>query len=93
MIPKSVGARVTVISVASHSLSVNAGPLAVLTKSQISGPINLPSKALEFLMEPRMRNRLQVSLWGLSLDAQGIVAIAAALLIVLVFALLLTGRF
>jgi hypothetical protein len=25
-----------------------------------------------------MRNRLQVSLWGLRLDAQGIVAIAAA---------------
>ena len=44
-------------------------------------------------MEPRMRNRLQVNLWGLSLDAQGIVAIAAALLIVLVFALLLTDRF
>jgi hypothetical protein len=43
--------------------------------------------------EPRMRNRLQVSLWGLRLDAQGIVAIAAALLIVLVFALLLAGRF
>jgi hypothetical protein len=43
--------------------------------------------------EPRMRNRLQVSLWGLRLDAQGIVAIAAALLIVLVFALLVAGRF
>jgi hypothetical protein len=42
---------------------------------------------------PRMRNRLQVSLWGLRLDAQGIVAIGAALLIVLVFALLLAGRF
>jgi hypothetical protein len=43
--------------------------------------------------EPRMRNRLQVSLWGLRLDAQGVVAIAAALLIVLVFALLLASRF
>jgi hypothetical protein len=40
-----------------------------------------------------MRNRLQISFWGLRLDADGIVAIAAALLIVLVFALLLTLRF
>jgi hypothetical protein len=40
-----------------------------------------------------MRNRLQVSFWGLQLAADGIVAIAAALLIVLVFALLLTLRF
>lgn len=40
-----------------------------------------------------MRNRLQVSFWRLRLDADGIVAIAAALLIVLVFALLLTLRF
>jgi hypothetical protein len=40
-----------------------------------------------------MRNRLQVSFWGLHLTADGIVAIAAALLIVLVFALLLTLRF
>jgi hypothetical protein len=40
-----------------------------------------------------MRNRLQVSIWGLQLDADGIVAIAAALLIVLVFALLLFLRF
>ena len=40
-----------------------------------------------------MRHRLQVSLWGLRLNADGIVAIAAALLIVLVFALLLTLRF
>lgn len=42
--------------------------------------------------EPGMRNRLHVSLWGLHLDADGIVAIAAALLIVLVFALVLTLR-
>jgi len=39
-----------------------------------------------------MRNQLQVSLWGLRLNADGIVAIAAALLIVLVFALLLALR-
>jgi hypothetical protein len=43
--------------------------------------------------EPGMRNRLHVSLWGLHLDADGIVAIAAALLIVLVFAVLLALRF
>jgi hypothetical protein len=36
-----------------------------------------------------MRNRLQVSFWGLHLDAHGIVAIVAAVLIVLVFALAL----
>jgi hypothetical protein len=36
-------------------------------------------------MESRvMRNRLQVSFWGLRLTAEGIVAIAAALLIVFV---------
>jgi hypothetical protein len=40
-----------------------------------------------------MRNRLQVSFWGLHLTAEGVIAIAAALLIVLVFALLLTLRF
>jgi hypothetical protein len=40
-----------------------------------------------------MRNRLQVSFWGLHLNAEGVIAIAAALLIVLVFALLLTQRF
>jgi hypothetical protein len=43
--------------------------------------------------EQDMRNRLQVSLWGLRLDAVGIFAIAAAVLIVLVFALLLALRF
>jgi len=40
-----------------------------------------------------MRNRLQVSFWGLHLTAEGAIAIVAALLIVLVFALLLTQRF
>jgi hypothetical protein len=40
-----------------------------------------------------MRNRLQVNFWGLRLDADGIVAIAGALFIVLVFALLLASRF
>jgi hypothetical protein len=40
-----------------------------------------------------MRNRLQVSFWGMHLTADGIVAIAAALLIVLVFALLFVLRF
>ena len=53
-----------------------------------------PPKGSQFLNgEPGMRNRLQVSIWGLQLDADGIVAIAAALLIVLVFALLLFLRF
>ena len=42
--------------------------------------------------EPGTRNRLQVRFWGLQLDADGIAAIAAALLIVLVFALVLTLR-
>jgi hypothetical protein len=37
-----------------------------------------------------MRNRLQVSFWGLHLTAEGIVAIAAALLIVI--ALLAASR-
>jgi len=52
-----------------------------------------PEGSQFFNGEPGMRNRLQVSFWGLRLDAQGIVAIAAALLIVLVFALLLALRF
>ena len=43
--------------------------------------------------EPHMRNRLQLSLWGLRIDAVGIFAIAAAVLVVLVFALLLALRF
>jgi hypothetical protein len=33
-----------------------------------------------------MRNRLQVSFWGLHLTAEGIVRIAAALLIIIVLA-------
>jgi hypothetical protein len=38
-----------------------------------------------FQMESRvMRNRLQVSFWGVHLTAEGIVGIAAALLIVIV---------
>jgi hypothetical protein len=53
-----------------------------------------PPDGSQFLNgEPAMRNRLQVSFWGLHLDADGIIAIAAALLIVLVFALLLALRF
>jgi hypothetical protein len=52
-----------------------------------------PEGSQFFNGEPDMRNRLQVSFWGLNVDAQGIIAIAAALLIVLVFALLLALRF
>jgi hypothetical protein len=64
---------------------------SLLTDPQIGGQIDCPPKALSFFrMESHaMRNRLQVSFWGLHLAADGIVAIAAALLIVLVFALLL----
>jgi hypothetical protein len=40
-----------------------------------------------------MRNRLQVRFWGLHLDADGIIAIAAALLIAFMFALILALRF
>jgi hypothetical protein len=43
--------------------------------------------------EPGMHNRLQVSFWGLRLDAEGVIAIMAALLIVTAFALLLALRF
>ena len=43
--------------------------------------------------EPHMRNRLQLSFWGLRIDAVGIFAIAAAVLVVLVFASLLALRF
>jgi hypothetical protein len=62
-------------------------------KSNQSTDRSSPRRLSSLNGEPHMRNRLQVSLWGLRLDAQGIVAIAAALLIVLVFALLLAGRF
>jgi hypothetical protein len=43
--------------------------------------------------EPHMRNRFQLSFWGLRVDAVGIFAITAAVLVVLVFALLLALRF
>jgi hypothetical protein len=52
-----------------------------------------PEGSQSFNGEPHMRNRLQVRFWGLHIDAVGIVAITAALLIVLVFALLLALRF
>jgi hypothetical protein len=53
-----------------------------------------PSEGSQFFNgEPGMRNRLHVSFWGLRLDAVGIFAIAAAVLIVLLFALLLALRF
>ena len=41
--------------------------------------------------EPHMRDRLQLSFWGLRIDAVGIFAITAS--VVLVFALLLALRF
>lgn len=48
--------------------------------------------ALSFSMESHvMRNRLRVSFWGVSLSAEGIVAIVAALLII--FAVLAVSRF
>jgi hypothetical protein len=43
--------------------------------------------------EPHMRDRLQLSFWGLRIDAVGIFAITASVLVVLVFALLLALRF
>jgi len=43
--------------------------------------------------EPHMRDRLQLSFWGLRVEAVGIFAITAAVLVVLVFALLLAFRF
>jgi hypothetical protein len=42
-----------------------------------------PKGSQFFNGEPCMRNRLQVSFWGLHLSAEGIVAIAAALIIVI----------
>ena len=52
-----------------------------------------PDGSRFFNGEPDMRNRLQISFWGLHLAADGIVAISAALFIVLVFALLFAFRF
>src|SRR5579871_1787821 len=52
-----------------------------------------PDGSLFFNGEPHMRNRLQLSFWGLRIDAVGIFAITAAVLVVLVFALLLALRF
>jgi hypothetical protein len=84
-------------------LSVSKGPAVFFRDrapaSHLDGKANRrtdespPEGSQFFNGEPGMRNRLQVSLWGLRLDAQGIVAIAAALLIVFVFALLLALRF
>jgi len=67
---------------------------AVDGPAQIGRQIDRPRKALDVSMESLvMRNRLQVSFWGLHLAADGIVAISAALFIVLVFALLFALRF
>ena len=69
------------------------------TAGHLDGKLNRrthgsPSEGSQiFNGEPGMRNRLHVSFWGLRLDAVGIFAIAAAVLIVLVFALLLALRF
>jgi hypothetical protein len=55
-----------------------------LTAPPFRAPITHPPKALSFSMESlAMRNRLQVSFWGLHLSADGIFAIAAALLIII----------
>jgi hypothetical protein len=54
------------------------------TDRQIGRQINHPPKVLVVSMESLvMRNRLQVSFWGLHLTAEGIVAINAALAIVI----------
>ena len=83
--------------------SVSKGPAVFSRHRVLAGHLDgkanrrtdeAPPEGSQFQMESLvMRNRLQVSLWGLRLDAQGIVAIAAALLIVFVFALLLALRF
>lgn len=53
--------------------------------------MDCPRKVLIFQMESHvMRNRLRVRFWGLHLTADGVIGIAAAL--VIVFALLLTLR-
>ena len=59
-----------------------------LTGPQISAQINDPyppnALALVFKMEScAMRNRLEVRFWGLHLNAEGIVGIVVALLIVI----------
>jgi hypothetical protein len=58
--------------------------MTTLTAIQIGKQMHRPPKALMFFSTEShvMRNRLQVSFWGLHLTAEGIVAIAAALLIV-----------
>jgi hypothetical protein len=62
-----------------------------LTASAIGASSIVPSKALVFSMESlAMRNRLQVSFWGLHLSADGIFAIVAALVIVI--AILVASR-
>jgi hypothetical protein len=72
---------------------VSAGPPGHLDGQANRRADRSPPEGSQFLNgEPDMRNRLQVSLWGLHMDAVGIVAIVAALLIVLVFALLLALR-
>ena len=58
---------------------------SLLTDPQIGGQIDCPPKALSFFQmeSDAMRNRLQVSFWGLHLAAEGVIAIAATLLIVI----------
>lgn len=55
-----------------------------LTQVQIDAQINWPKALILSQMEScLMRDRLQVSFWGLHLTADGVVAIAVALLIII----------
>jgi hypothetical protein len=58
-------------------------PACLLTHRQNVGQIHRPPKAFLFQMESHaMRNRLHISFGGIHLTAEGIVAIATAVLIV-----------
>jgi hypothetical protein len=65
-----------------------------LTAKQISASDKSSPEGSRFSMESlAMRNRLQVSFWGVHVNADGIAAIAAALLIVIIIAVLAASRF
>ena len=77
-----------------RSFSMTAYPWDILARKQIGAQMNRPPKALRGSMESHAcAIDFRSVFWGLRFDADGIVAIAAALLIVLVFALLLAVRF
>jgi hypothetical protein len=65
---------------------------AIDARPRLSAHQSSPNGSQVFQKESlAMRNRLQVSFWGIRVIADGVVAIAAALLILMVFAVVMAS--